>query len=146
MIKRVAYDMRTFYATDMAQVRMVDDDVRRLRFLLLGSQDTPYAGGRYVFEMALPASFPFDPPTITFLTPSGRFEVGTPICTTFSAHHAESWSIAHTLSTLVISVLSFMNEESDGRGSLSGSASERAELAAVSAAFNASKGYAALFD
>ena len=145
MAARLARDVRTYYAGEIAKMRVDERDMRTLYFLMKGAPDTPYEGGEYVVRMTLPESYPFEPPSMAFLTPSGRFVAGAAICTTFSAHHPEAWSAGNTLSTLVISIASFMTDESDGLGSLRASAQERASLAASSASYNEAHGYAAMF-
>jgi len=143
--RRIARDVRTYDASDIATLHVDEANTRSILCLLRGAPDTPYAGGEYVVRVALPDGYPFDPPTMTFLTPNGRFEVGAPICTTFTSHHPEAWSSSHTLSSLVRSLASFMLDESAGRGSIRATAAERAAFAASSAATNAAKGYDAPF-
>lgn len=42
-------------------------------------------------RIILPPEYPLKPPNIVLLTLNGRFEVGTKICLSISAHHPESW-------------------------------------------------------
>ena len=41
---------------------------------------TPGAGGIYHGKLIFPAAYPFKPPSILMLTPSGRFAVNTRLC------------------------------------------------------------------
>ena len=43
-------------------------------FVIQGPPDTPYAGGCYWGRLSIPDDYPFSPPLICILTPSGRFE------------------------------------------------------------------------
>ena len=43
--------------------------------------------GSIMVASCSPPEYPFKPPNFVFLTPSGRFEVGTKVCLSFSAHH-----------------------------------------------------------
>lgn len=116
-------------------------------FLVDGAPDSAYAGGQYVFGVTLSDSHPFTPPTIRCMTPSGRFQVDTSLCMTFSDFHPENWSSIYTLRLLVISLQSFMLEESPGSvGSIALSERDhpdcathatRVELARGSRAYNA---------
>ena len=63
-------------------------------FTIRGADDTEFAGGIYHGRILLPPEYPFKPPNIVFLTPSGRFEVGTKVCLSFSAHHPELWQVS----------------------------------------------------
>ena len=44
-----------------------------------GSPQTEFEGGLYHFRIILPAEYPFRPPSIMMLTPSGRFELNTKV-------------------------------------------------------------------
>ena len=43
-------------------------------FLLYNLEDTPYSGGYYHGKLTLPPEYPTKPPSLQFITPSGRFE------------------------------------------------------------------------
>ena len=49
-------------------------------FEVRGPAGTPFEGGLYHGRIMLPPEYPFKPPSIMLLTPSGRFEVGKKIC------------------------------------------------------------------
>jgi hypothetical protein len=63
-------------------------------FTIRGAEETDFAGGIYHGRILLPPEFPFKPPHIMFLTPSGRFETNTKVCLSFSAYHPELWQPA----------------------------------------------------
>ena len=44
--------------------------------MLEGSPDTEYDGGLYHGKIMFPPKFPYAPPSITMLTPNGRFKPG----------------------------------------------------------------------
>lgn len=44
-----------------------------------GPKDTEFEGGIYHFRILLPAEYPFRPPSVMMLTPSGRFELNTKV-------------------------------------------------------------------
>lgn len=46
---------------------------------LRGAPDTEFEGGLYHFRIVLPAEYPFRPPSLMMLTPSGRFETNTKV-------------------------------------------------------------------
>jgi ubiquitin-conjugating enzyme E2 J2 len=79
-------------------------------FCLFGL-DGDYSGGYYHGILELPEDYPFSPPKLKFFTPSGRFEVDTPICTTFTNFHKETWSTAWNVETMVLATISFMQSE-----------------------------------
>ena len=60
-------------------------------FTLRGPKDTSFEGGIYHGRILLPNDYPFKPPNILFLTPTGRFVIKQKICLSISAHHPEHW-------------------------------------------------------
>lgn len=103
---------------------------------LLHGLDGDYSGGYYHGALELPTDYPFSPPKLKFFTPSGRFEVNTNICTTFTNFHKETWSTAWNVETMVIGTLSFMQSEEGALGTRSDGPAERRRLAKQSLAFN----------
>lgn len=72
------------------------------------------------------------------LTPNGRFRVGAKICTSFSSFHPETWSPAYTLTTLLLSFISFFtDEDSPAQGMVHMSVAQRKDLALGSVAWGA---------
>ena len=112
-------------------------DLYCIHFLLAPSNPCDYKGGRYWGKFVFPRTYPQAPPALYFLTPSGRFEPGVKVCASFTDFHPESWTISWRLSTLLLAVLSFMQDESPTAGSISSSGSRKRELAAKSHLFNA---------
>ena len=45
-----------------------DDNLTSWQAVLLGPSDTPYAGGRFHINIAIPNRYPFEPPTVRFET------------------------------------------------------------------------------
>lgn len=89
------------------------DSTDKVYLLLKGPPNSPYEGGEYIFSIILPKNFPFAPPDIMCLTPSGRFEVSTKICTSFTSFHPNTWSPALNLSVIANSILSFMTDKDE---------------------------------
>ncbi|KAL0025136.1 hypothetical protein WJX77_002298 [Trebouxia sp. C0004] len=105
-------------------------------FLLEGPPDTPYAGGWYIGKLRFPPEYPFKPPAIMMLTPSGRFATGTRLCLSMSDFHPESWNPMWTVSSILTGLLSFMLEDQITTGSLQSTNEEKQELAAASLDYN----------
>ena len=61
-------------------------------FLVAPPDDTVYGGGYYWGRVTFPQDYPFAPPGIQFVTPSGRFRPETKICMSMSDYHPESWN------------------------------------------------------
>ena len=109
-------------------------------FTIRGADDTEFAGGIYHGRILLPPEYPFKPPNIVFLTPSGRFEVGTKVCLSFSAHHPELWQPAWGIRLILEALISFLPTPADGAiGALDWTKEERKRLAAESVKFYCAK-------
>jgi ubiquitin-conjugating enzyme E2 J2 len=107
-------------------------------YLLEGPADTPYEGGWYWGRLKFPKDYPFAPPSILMMTPSGRFETNTRLCLSMSDYHPESWQPAWSLATVLKGLLSFMCEECPTAGAIDPppSSEERRKLSRNSAAWN----------
>lgn len=115
-------------------------DMYKCYFCFRGPDDTPFEDGWYFGCFHLPSQFPFKPPRIVMLTPSGRLEVGKSICTTFSVWHGESWSPAWGLDKLIVGMRSFFADDVKGAGhgigALHASDDEKRRLANLSMDYN----------
>jgi hypothetical protein len=92
---------------------------------------------RYVLKIQLPPTYPFAAPDFLIMTPNGRFKTNTRLCMTFSSYHPETWTPSYTLTTLLISFISFFSEEkSNAIGVLHTSLQEKKRHAKDSVAWN----------
>ena len=95
-------------------------------FTIRGADGTDFEGGLYHGRILLPTDYPFKPPNIIFLNPSGRFEAGVKVCLSFSAHHPELWQPAWGIRLILEALISFLPTPADGAiGSLDWSSNER---------------------
>ncbi|KAL5529064.1 hypothetical protein ACEPAG_5038 [Sanghuangporus baumii] len=102
---------------------------------LRGAPDTDFEGGLYHFRILLPAEYPFRPPSIMMLTPSGRFETNTQLCISFTNYHEELWQPAWGVRTAIIGLQGFFplkGQAAMGIGSMEAPGSERRRLAKLS--------------
>lgn len=92
----------------------VGEDLFHWHFTIRGPPGTPFEGGMYHGRIILPPNYPYKPPHIIFLTPSGRFEVNKKICLSISAYHPESWQPSWTLRLMMKAIISFMPTPGEG--------------------------------
>jgi len=78
-------------------------------------RDTPYAGGVYHGKLVFPKEYPFKPPAIYMITPTGRFRCNERICFSMSDFHPETWNPSWTAETILIALTSFMLDASNPR-------------------------------
>ncbi|VDN82273.1 unnamed protein product [Brugia pahangi] len=105
-------------------------------YVIKGAPQTPYEGGFYHGKLIFPPDFPFKPPSIFMLTPSGRFQTNTRLCLSISDFHPDTWNPAWTVSTIITGLLSFMNDTAPTLGSITSSDAEKRILARKSREFN----------
>ena len=87
-------------------------------FCIFGLTDCPYENGFYHGTLSFPKEYPFKPPRIKMLTPSGRLEVNKAICMSFSDFHPELWKSAWGVNTIIIGLISFINTEEMTTGAM----------------------------
>eukprot|EP00039_Didymoeca_costata_P007314 m.98455 g.98455 ORF g.98455 m.98455 type:complete len:284 (-) comp13637_c1_seq4:1929-2780(-) len=114
-VKRIMQEAKELAKpTDQYYAAPLEDNIFEWHFTIRGPPDTPYENGRYHGRIILPVEYPLKPPNIVILTPNGRFEVGTKICLTISAHHPESWQPSWSIRTVLMALISFLPTEGKG--------------------------------
>ncbi|KAG8844962.1 Ubiquitin-conjugating enzyme E2 6 [Tulasnella sp. 330] len=105
-------------------------------FIIRGPPDSPYHGGEYHGMIMFPAEYPFKPPGIKMLTPSGRFSPDKKICFSMSDFHPGTWNPAWSVATICTGILSFMLSDEITTGSVSSTDQDKKTFAARSHAWN----------
>ena len=135
---RLMKELKAFKADPPPYVPLAHVDEKNIHdwhFLMQGPHATPYEGGWYVARLKFPDAYPVQPPDVSVLTPSGRFEPGVKLCTALSSFHPETGPPAWTTSTIVKGLLSFMVEDELTTGSVR-STEEEARAARASVEWN----------
>jgi len=105
-------------------------------YVVTGPEKTPYEGGIYHGKLVFPREFPFKPPSIYMVTPSGRFKVNTRLCLSISDFHPDTWNPAWSVASILTGLVSFMTEKTPTLGSLETSDYTKRQLALQSLEFN----------
>mmetsp|Transcript_0 Transcript_0/g.1 ORF Transcript_0/g.1 Transcript_0/m.1 type:complete len:390 (+) Transcript_0:35-1204(+) len=137
-LRRIKADIRelSIDPSDQYHAAPLEHDMFEWHFTIRGAPDTDFAGGVYHGRILLPPEYPFKPPNIVFLTPSGRFECGVKVCLSFSAHHPELWQPAWGIRLILEALISFLPTPADGAiGALDWTSEERKKLAKESVNF-----------
>ncbi|CAH7687863.1 ubiquitin-conjugating enzyme E2 J2 [Phakopsora pachyrhizi] len=119
--------------------RPKESDILEWHYIIRGPPDTPYAGGEFWGTVIFPSEYPFKPPGIKMITPSGRFQPDRKICTSMSDYHPGSWNPAWSVATILTGLLSFMVGEEMTTGSVRSSDGDRRIFAKRSHAYNVSQ-------
>ncbi|KAL3795008.1 hypothetical protein HJC23_006329 [Cyclotella cryptica] len=137
-LRRIQADIRelSIDPSDQYHAAPLDHDMFEWHFTIRGAPDTDFAGGVYHGRILLPPEYPFKPPNIVFLTPSGRFETNTKVCLSFSSFHPELWQPAWGIRLILEALISFLPTPADGAiGALDWTKEERQKLARESVKF-----------
>ncbi|KAJ3344807.1 Ubiquitin-conjugating enzyme E2 J2 [Entophlyctis luteolus] len=86
----------------------LDSNILEWHYLITGPDDSPYKGGMYWGKLIFPIEYPFSPPSIQMITPSGRFKPSVRLCFSMSDYHPETWCAAWNVGTILKGLLSFM--------------------------------------
>ena len=122
-------------SNDYFSAKPCEDNLFEWHFTIRGPPDSDFAGGRYHGRILLPAQYPFKPPDIMMLTPSGRFETNKKICLSISSFHPKNWQPSWSIRTVLTALIAFFPTPGNGAiGSLEYSPAERREYAARSGA------------
>ena len=54
--------------TCTVKIELVDDNYRNLRGEIAGPPDSPYEGAKFILDVKVPEKYPFEPPTVQFVT------------------------------------------------------------------------------
>ncbi|KXN71354.1 UBC-like protein [Conidiobolus coronatus NRRL 28638] len=131
-IKRILRELKDLNENPSSQfcVEALEDNLFDLHFTILGPQGTEFETGRYHGRIVLPNEYPFKPPNIMLLTPNGRFQLFTKICLSITGYHPEFWQPAWGIRTVLVALISFLNEKAEGAiGGIDTSKEERQRLA-----------------
>jgi len=120
--------------------------MHRWHYIITGPEKTPYENGQYWGTLVFPADYPFKPPAIRMMTPSGRFQTSARLCLSISDFHPKSFNPAWEVSTILMGLLSFMTGEEMTTGSISATEQERRILAARSRWWNSTGGGSGVLD
>eukprot|EP00271_Cylindrocystis_brebissonii_P018988 TRINITY_DN5576_c0_g1_i2.p1 TRINITY_DN5576_c0_g1~~TRINITY_DN5576_c0_g1_i2.p1 ORF type:complete len:679 (+),score=155.55 TRINITY_DN5576_c0_g1_i2:195-2231(+) len=148
-VRKLKIEMTSFLKCPPPYIPAVSVDERNMldwHYLLQGPPDTPYEGGWYIGKLRFPEQYPFKPPAIMMMTPSGRFKTGCRLCLSMSDFHPETWNPSWTVASILTGLLSFMVEDTVTAGSITTTEEEKRQIALESGAkLLASAEYLALF-
>lgn len=72
LIKRINKDINVLKNDNVEDLGIyydiLESDIRKIRWLIMGPEETPYRYGYYFFDMEIPDDYPFVPPKVTYQT------------------------------------------------------------------------------
>jgi ubiquitin-conjugating enzyme E2 J2 len=138
-LKRIKGDIKLLHDKPHEFFDAMPDEKNMLiwYFLIRGTDE--YQGGWYLGKIELDNEYPFKPPDILLLTPSGRYEINIHICLSFTKFHPEQWASTWNIMSIVGGVHSNMNEDQkteQGIGYINNTPEQRAIYARNSINYN----------
>ncbi|XP_072040431.1 ubiquitin-conjugating enzyme E2 K-like [Amphiura filiformis] len=110
-IKRELTEVTTSeeYAKSQIKIDIVDSDLTELRGEIVGPPDTPYEGGRYLLEIKIPETYPFNPPRVRFLTKIWHPNISSVTGAICLDILKDQWAAAMTLRTVLLSLQALLS-------------------------------------
>lgn len=104
---------------DAVCVRVRDDNIMELEALVIGPTDTPYAHGLFVFDVAVPGTYPMQPPKMQMMTTAGGhvrlnpnlYANGKVCATVLNTFGAAEWSPALRIESAILAIQSLMSRD-----------------------------------
>jgi len=89
---------------------VIDDDLFHWQATILGPQGSPYEGGVFYLRINFPQDYPFKPPNVSFITKIFHCNINSSgsICLDILK---EQWSPALTISKVLLSICSLMDDQ-----------------------------------
>ena len=136
-VKRLQKELRNILKNPVPNLKACprNENILEWHYVIYGLKDS-YVGGVYHGILKFPCDYPYKPPSLQMVTPSGRFHTNTKLCLSFTDFHPESWNPMWSVSTILSGLVSFFSEESKTYGSMSATKTQRLYLARQSSFFN----------
>jgi len=108
-VSRIKREFKEVIRTEEAQknnikLELVDDTYTKLRGEIAGPPDTPYEGGRYILDIEIPETYPFNPPKVKFATRVWHPNVSSATGAICLDILKDQWAAAMSLRTVLISI------------------------------------------
>lgn len=113
-----------------------EDNILEWHYVIEGAKDTPYENGFYHGMIIFPKEYPYKPPSIQMITPNGRFSTNTRLCLSMSDFHPESWNPMWSVGTILLGLMTFMNDNKSTFGSIETSEATKRIYAKESLEYN----------
>lgn len=141
--KRLQRELKALHKNPLSNPKIVampnESNILEWHYVLevpTDDEKSPYRGGFYHGKLIFPKEYPYKPPGVMMLTPNGRFKPNRRLCLSMSDFHPESWNPMWSISTILMGLCSFMNDNKPTTGSIETSVAAKKKFAAESLEYN----------
>lgn len=86
------------------KIELIHDDWTQLKGEIAGPPDTPYEGGKFILEIKVPETYPFNPPKVRFITKIWHPNISSVTGAICLDILKDNWAAAMTLRTVLLSL------------------------------------------
>lgn len=117
-IKRLVNDIKEIMKNPIDNIYYQHDESNMMKgyALIIGSENTPYAYGNYLFEFTFPKNYPFEPPIVKYFTNNGttRFNpnlyIDGKVClSVLNTWKGEEWSSCQNIRSILLILSTVLN-------------------------------------
>jgi ubiquitin-conjugating enzyme E2 Z len=118
-IKRILKDIHTLNNSNLNDNGIYfhynDDNIYNMKFMIIGSTETPYNYGYYLFDVVFPDNYPFSPPNVQFCTQglnirmNPNLYVGGKVCLSLlNTWSGPQWTSCNSILSIMLSIQSMI--------------------------------------
>jgi ubiquitin-protein ligase len=121
-VKRIMKDINDLNKNNLNShgiyYNIYNDDIYKIKVLMIGPSNTPYEYGYYFFNLEMPNNYPFSPPKVSYCTQNGKtrfnpnlYTNGKVCLSIINTWSGPKWSSCNSISTVLLSIqaLVFVN-------------------------------------